>query len=440
MADETAFANMLDFIQIDKNTKAVLNENATITTGAMREVMDQFYRHISNNPQASTFFRNGAHMAQAREAQIRHWSMIARGQFDETYTDSATRIGKTHARLELEPDMYIGGYSFLICRLMEAIEEKLKGDRQAKKRAQLQSALIKSALLDMALCISAYIDIERRQRQAATEQLLSASGAVADIAAAVSLAASGLETTARTLTSTTEATTAESGKAATASSEAAANVQAVAAAAEQLTMSVREITGQVYKSVQFADEAVGGAKESNQQVLRLQSAAGEIGSVVNLINAIAGQTNLLALNATIEAARAGEAGRGFAVVAQEVKSLAEQTTRATSEIADQVKAIQSATGDTADAIGSVVGMIEQISAIALTLSSAVEQQGSATQEIASNASKVADLISDVSQSAETVDKAAREAKTGASDMLTVASGLARNGEKLRQTVSQMKAG
>jgi methyl-accepting chemotaxis protein len=290
----------------------------------------------------------------------------------------------------------------------------------------------------MEICISVYIDIERRQRQATNDRLLKASNEVADIANAVSSSASELEATARSFTATTESATKESARMAAASTDASNNVQTVAAATEQLSASIREIADQVGKSVRFADEAVGSAKHSNEQVLRLQQAAGEIGSVVNLINAIAAQTNLLALNATIEAARAGESGRGFAVVAQEVKSLAEQTTRATSDIANQVKAIQSATGDTAGAINVVVGMIEEISSIALTLSSAIEEQGSATQEIARNTSTVSALIGDVSLSASTVDKAAQEASTGASEMLTVIGDLARNGETLRETLTKMK--
>lgn len=106
-----------------------------------------------------------------------------------------------------------------------------------------------------------------------------------------------------------------------------------------------EISRQVQESARIANGAVEQARSTNERVAELSRAAARIGDVVELINTIAGQTNLLALNATIEAARAGDAGRGFAVVASEVKALAEQTSKATGEIGQQISGIQAATED-----------------------------------------------------------------------------------------------
>src|SRR3982074_619590 len=149
-----------------------------------------------------------------------------------------------------------------------------------------------------------------------------------------------LEASAGTLTKTAERAQELTTMVAAASEEASTNVQSVASATEEMASSVNEISRQGQESARMANEAVDQARKTNDRVGELSKAAARIGDVVELINTIAGQTNLLGLNATIEAARAGEAGRGFAVVASEVKSLANQTAKATEGITAQVAAIQ----------------------------------------------------------------------------------------------------
>jgi methyl-accepting chemotaxis protein len=174
-------------------------------------------------------------------------------------------------------------------------------------------------------------------------------------------------------------------------------------------------------------------------VKALAEAAQKIGDVVKLINDIAGQTNLLALNATIEAARAGEAGKGFAVVASEVKSLATQTAKATEDIANQVKAIQSATGDSVAAIEGITTTITRINEIATTVASAVEEQGAATKEIARNVQQASAGTTEVSRNISGVTQAAGETGAASSQVLGAASDLAKQGETLRAEVSRFLA-
>src|SRR6266404_3898371 len=228
--------------------------------------------------------------------------------------------------------------------------------------------------------------------------------------------------------------------AAAASEEASASVGSVAAATEELASTVAEIGRQVTHSSGVADAAVAKALQTTEMVGGLTSAGERIGDVLRLISAIASQTNLLALNATIEAARAGEAGRGFAVVASEVKELASQTARATEEIAGQVTAIQSATGDCVIAIGGISDTIREISGIATTIAAAIEEQDSATREIARSVQQAAAGASEVSLNVTGASQAADQSR-GLADNVLVASGqLNQHATALLKSVDRFLAG
>ena len=192
---------------------------------------------------------------------------------------------------------------------------------------------------------------------------------IGNIVGAVSSASGELTSTATTLTRTAETTQQLSSTVAAASGQASTNVQSVASSTEEMSSSVAEIARQVGESSNIAKEAVGQAQKTDQRINKLAQAATRIGDVTQLITSIAEQTNLLALNATIEAARAGEAGKGFAVVAQEVKQLASQTAKATSEISTQIAEMQAATQDSVAAIKEIGGTIGRISEIATTIAS-----------------------------------------------------------------------
>jgi len=234
------------------------------------------------------------------------------------------------------------------------------------------------------------------------------------------------------------AATSTAGEADTAS-EAAGHVetgmQMIAAATEELTAAIGEIDRQLTEAAQMTQSVVGVARETGRSVGALAQDAAQAGEIVDMIREIASRTNLLALNATIEAARAGDAGRGFAVVAGEVKTLAEQTARATAEVDGRISTIRKATGETAGAMTQIVEQIEHVSSIAGAIAAAVTQQSVTTREIARNIQDTSENTKVVTLSAGTVRGAARQSGQSAREVLGSADEIGRQTQTLKTEIA-----
>jgi len=251
--------------------------------------------------------------------------------------------------------------------------------------------------------------------------------------------ATQMQSLATFLNAAAERTSHQSASVAAASNQATSNVQTVAAAAEELTASIREIGRQMERAGQVSRDASGEAKDADVTMKGLAERSAKIGEVVSLITDIAAQTNLLALNATIEAARAGEAGKGFAVVANEVKSLANQTAKATEDISLHINSVQGAADDAVTAIGLIVGRVEELNQIASAIASAVEEQTAATSEIARNVQQAAQGTHEVSSNISGVTEVAKETGDGAQQVLSSAHQLTREAETLQSQVKSFMA-
>ena len=239
---------------------------------------------------------------------------------------------------------------------------------------------------------------------------------------------------AKQLTASAEESNARAAAVSKAAAETTESVQTVASANEELSAAIREIAAQVTQSIQVASMAVDGVNNTSQTITELADAAERIGKVVGLIQDIAGQTNLLALNATIEAARAGDAGKGFAVVAGEVKSLANQTDKATGDIQTQVDGIQSSSTRSVTEIGDITTTIERINEFCNAIAVAVEQQGAATQEIADSVQRAASGTQDVSRNVSAVSDAFTMVSDEARALLQSSNEMQALAGKLRQEV------
>ncbi|SIQ22154.1 methyl-accepting chemotaxis protein [Rhizobium sp. RU20A] len=436
----TDMQGRLSFMGLDDETRNALVALRPVLEKAMPTALDLFYRRIRETPEVSHFFASDTHMAGAKAAQVGHWAALSTGQFDSSYAERVSKIGRIHARIGLEPRWYIGGYAMiaehLVTEILKAHWPK-RGlfagkDEGPEVMAKRLAAVIKGLMLDMDIAISVYNEavdsslqekvadqVQDAERQTVTEGFGAAiqrisegdltaritadlppayaglrdnfNAAIADLARAIGgigagasqihIGAKEIATAADDLARRTE--------------RQAASLEETAAAVEQVTRTVRQTAEGADQANSLVMAARGNAEESGSVVEHaievmtdIQESSASIGKIVGVIDEIAFQTNLLALNAGIEAARAGEAGRGFAVVAAEVRALAQRCADAAKDIQaliaksqQQVEDGVSSVNQVADSLNRIVQQVVEVSAVFSQIRASTAEQATGLQAV-----------------------------------------------------------
>ncbi|MDS7596606.1 globin-coupled sensor protein [Agrobacterium tumefaciens] len=427
----------LYFLGLGHEQRQILAGLKGVITGSLDTSLDAFYSKARSEPTTAKFFSSEAHIQHAKSMQVKHWSRIASGTFDDSYTQAVTAIGRTHAKLGLEPRWYIGAYALVLEGIIKAlVESELKGMFAEKKARKIKDALsvtMKAAMLDMDYSISVYlesladerlkIEAEQAQMKKEQDQVLSLLTNALDKLAHGDLASTITQKTAPQFEGLMESFNVAVGNLSgafaqivdeakkisdntqeltTATDDMARRTEQQAAALEQTAAAVEQITTISRLSAQRSEEAKAMVESSAIEAARsrevvteavnamsaIETSSQKITQIIGVIDEISFQTNLLALNAGVEAARAGEAGKGFAVVAQEVRELAQRSATAAKEIKTLIAkssedvmqgvSLVNRTGESLHTIGNKVDSInEHIS----SLTKAAQEQSMGIQEI-----------------------------------------------------------
>jgi len=420
---------------ITAETKKILQDTWPIIRPHMPAAIDNYLDHCREMSWVSEALL--PHRDVIMKYYLSHFEIIFQGWFDDRYAASFRRKRVMDVEIgfhDSRPHMSFCHYALRAAIDAISRRQRFSALAAAKRITALTQALAFDNATTLAVIIDTLTQSAEARRNSLDNAIQSFDVTVNGVLGAVKDASKSLVSASGTMQSVTESTEKCMAEVSEVALRTTQSVSLTAGASEAIGCQIDEIRQRAVLGAQRADHAAEDANRANDSIRALAQAVTQIGSVAEVISAIAGQTNLLALNAAIEAARAGDSGKGFAVVAAEVKALANQTSRATEEIVRQISEIQTLTQNTVGEIDSVAARITELTQVASEIAAAVDEQSEATKEIGRGMQHASEHTASAERSIATAGQAVNQGAMAAAEVLKWSETLSHHADELGERV------